>query len=579
MARGPARRVVGLVLALAAFVALAAVPTARGAAGPGSGPLVRVIVREAPGAGAAPERLVAALGGTVGHRLSIIDGFTAAVPTGGLQRLATGAGVRSVSHDQQVTMAASTYAPATDRGSMYHVATTTGASSAMWPSGYTGKGVDVALIDSGVTQVNGLRKPGKVVYGPDLSFESQSPDLRYLDTFGHGTHMAGIIAGRDDQVTAVTAAQARDNFMGVAPDARIVSVKVADAGGATDVSQVIAAIDWVVQHRRSNGLNIRVLNLSFGTDAAQPYTIDPLASAAEVAWRNGIVVVVSGGNAGYGSVQLNNPAYDPHVLAVGAEGTKGTATTADDDVPSFSFTGDWQRAPDLVAPGKSIVSLAVPGSLLDTQYPAGREGTRFFRGSGTSQAAAVVSGAAALLLQQRPGATPDEVKSILKNSTTWLNYSGDYRAQGMGALDLAKARSKATPTGETQGWNRSTATGTLDGARGSVKLVNSGVTLGGQRDIFGGTVDLARWKAGAGSSNWSGGNWNGSRWTGDGWSGSRWTAATWTGSSWSGSAWTSVNWSGSRWTGSRWTGTALTGSRWTGSRWTGDTWSSAGWGD
>jgi serine protease AprX len=113
--------------------------------------------------------------------------------------------------------------------------------------------------------------------------------------------------------------------------------------------------------------------------------------------------------------------------------------------------------------------------------------------------------------------------------------------------------------GETQGWNRSTATGTLDGARGSVKLVNSGVTLAGQRDIFGRTVDLARWKAGAGSSNWSGGNWNGSRWTGDGWSGSRWTAATWTGSSWSGSAWTSVNWSGSRWTG--------------------DTWSSAGWGD
>jgi subtilisin family serine protease len=233
--------------------------------------------------------------------------------------------------------------------------------------------------------------------------------------------MAGIIAGRDDEVTAVTAAQAKDRFMGVAPDARIVSVKVADAGGATDVSQVIAAIDWVVQDRRSNGLSIRVLNLSFGTDATQAYTVDPLAYAAEVAWRSGIVVVVSGGNAGYGSVQLNNPAYDPYLLAVGAEATKGTVTTADDDVPSFSSTGDWVRSPDLVAPGKSIVSLAVPGSLLHIQYPAGREGTRFFRGSGTSQAAAVVSGAVALLLQQRPGATPDEVKSILKNSTTWLN--------------------------------------------------------------------------------------------------------------------------------------------------------------
>jgi subtilisin family serine protease len=295
----------------------------------------------------------------------------------------------------------------------------------MWKAGYTGKGVDVAVIDSGVTPVNGLSKAGKVIHGPDLSFESQSADLRNMDTFGHGTHMAGIIAGRDDQVTAVTAAQAKSSFMGVAPDARIVSVKVADAGGATDVSQVIAAIDWVVQYRRSNGLNIRVLNLSFGTDSPQAYTIDPLAYAAEVAWHSGIVVVVSGGNAGYGSEGLNNPAYDPYLLAVGAEQTQGTASTADDTVPTFSSTGDWQRGPDLVAPGKSIVGLRVPGSVLDQQYPGARVGTRFFRGSGTSQAAAVVSGAVALVLQQRPTAKPDEVKSLLKNSATWLTYSGD----------------------------------------------------------------------------------------------------------------------------------------------------------
>jgi subtilase family protein len=333
-----------------------------------------------------------------------------------------------------------------------------------------------------------------------------------------------------------------------------------------------------VQYRRSGGLNIRVLNLSFGTDSPQAYTIDPLAYAAEVAWHSGIVVVVSGGNAGYGSDGLNNPAYDPYLLAVGAEQTQGTAATGDDTVPSFSSTGDWVRSPDLVAPGTSIVGLRVPGSVLDQQFPAARVGTRFFRGSGTSQAAAVVSGAVALVLQQRPTATPDEVKSLLKNSTRWLIYSGDYRAQGMGALDLAKAKTHGTPTGETQGWLRSTGTGTLDGARGSAKLVNNGVTLAGQRDIFGKSFDPAKWKAGAGTTNWSAGNWNGSRWTGSGWSGSRWTSAAWSGTAWSGTAWSSATWSGSRWTGSSWS-TGLTGSRWTGSRWTGDAWSNASWGD
>src|SRR5919199_2903866 len=111
--------------------------------------------------------------------------------------------------------------------------------------------------------------------------------------------MAGIIAGRDDAAPAkLTAGSGSSDFLGMAPDARVVSVKVADSAGASDVSQVIAGIDWVVQNRNRNGLNIRVLNLSFGTDSAQGYQLDPLAYAAEVAWRSGIVVVVSAGNTG-----------------------------------------------------------------------------------------------------------------------------------------------------------------------------------------------------------------------------------------------------------------------------------------
>ena len=207
------------------------------------------------------------------------------------------------------------YDPASDVNSMTSTTDYTGA-QAWWAAGYTGKGVDVALIDSGVSPVEGLDAPGKVIYGPDLSLESQAPNLTNLDTFGHGTFMAGLIAGRDAA------------YRGMAPDARIVSIKVATADGGTDVSQVIAAIDWVVQHRNDNGMNIRVLNLSYGTNSSQWYGVDPLAFAVEQAWDAGIVVVAAAGNSGYqgkgSSPALANPAFDKRIIAVGASDSMGT---------------------------------------------------------------------------------------------------------------------------------------------------------------------------------------------------------------------------------------------------------------
>src|SRR5262249_29851158 len=139
------------------------------------------------------------------------------------------------------------YDASADPYSMYNVTAQTGVTT-WWNAGYTGKGVDVALIDSGVAPVQGLDAPGKVVYGPDLSLESQSPTLRDYDTFGHGTFMAGLIAGRDSSLTAPYSSAPASAYRGVAPDARIISLKVATADGGADVSQVIAAIDWVVQH-------------------------------------------------------------------------------------------------------------------------------------------------------------------------------------------------------------------------------------------------------------------------------------------------------------------------------------------
>jgi len=195
--------------------------------------------------------------------------------------------------------------------------------------GYTGKGVGVALIDTGAVPVQGLTA-GNVVNGPDLSLDNPSIQLRDSDGYGHGTHMAGIIAGNDGTSSG---------FKGVAPGATLLNVKVGSYDGAVDVSQVIAGIDWVVQHRNDNGLNIRVLNLSYGTDSSQSYLSDPLAAAIEHAWQAGIVVVTAGGNSGTNSPTLDNPATDPYVIAVGADDPNGTANSYDDSVPQFSSRG------------------------------------------------------------------------------------------------------------------------------------------------------------------------------------------------------------------------------------------------
>jgi serine protease AprX len=438
----------------------------------------------------------------------------------------------------------------------------------MWGRGYDGTGVGVALIDSGVAPVDGLTVAGKIVNGPDLSFESQSATYEHLDTFGHGTHMAGIIGGRDNTGTT---------FRGVAPGAHIVNLKVATREGAADVSQVIAAIDWVVQHRNDPGMGIRVISLSYGTDGLQDRRLDPLATAVEAAWRNGIVVVVAGGNDGTARPSLVNPAVDPYVLAVGAADLAGTVSASDDKVAPFSSRGSSTRSVDVVAPGVSIASLRDPGSSIDDAHPGAVVNDRFFRGSGTSQAAAVTSGAVALLLDARPELSPDQAKALLKATAT-PTATTDRRAAGAGRINVDLASRSTVPSGATQGFGFASGTGTLEGARGSEHLSADGVELRGETDVMGRPWDGATWapKAFAGQA-WAAGSWNGIEWTGtclcsDTWTGKSWTGKSWTGKSWTGKSWTAEAWTGKSWTGKSWTGDAWTGKSWTGKSWTGKSW-------
>jgi serine protease AprX len=437
-----------------------------------------------------------------------------------------------------------------------------------WQQGANGAGVDVAVLDSGVTPVQGLSQPGKVVYGPDLSFDSQDPTKAYLDGYGHGTAIASIIAGNDGVL---------GNFKGVAPKARIVSVKVGASNGAVDVSQIIAGIDWVVQHAQDPGFNIRVLNLSLGTDSVQDYQSDPLAHAAEAAWRHGIVVVAAVGNDGAANKTIADPAVDPYVLAVGSEDPMGTLNQSDDVVSPFSSRGNSARHADVVAPGSYVIGLRDPGSFLDTQFPGARVGDRFFRGSGTSQAAAVVSGAVADMLSARPNLTPDRVKRLLKKtagsiSTNNSNYIG------AGLIDVNAATNGSVDSSFTQTFPVSVGNGSLEASRGSSHVAINGVVLSGEVDIFGNPWNAAAMaSAEEASATWSGGIYNSATWSGATWSSATWSGATWSGATWSGATWSSATWSSATWSGATWSSATWSSATWSSATWSSATWSSATW--
>jgi serine protease AprX len=445
---------------------------------------------------AAVQRLTERLGGSVGQRLGIVDGFTARAPAGAIRRLKASASVRAVSRDGALTLRSAEDQPG---ASSQLVSTAIGAGG----SAFDGAGVGVALLDSGVVEVGGLERPGTVVHGPDFSTEGGDRNLADLDAFGHGSHIAGIIAGHDPLT----------GFEGVAPGARLVSVKVAGADGVTSLERVLFGMEWIRVHRNDRGLNIRVLNLSLGTDESDSYRRDILAWAAERLWRDGVAVVASAGNKGEDADGLDLPAADPFVIAVGASDSQGTPDPADDTVAPFSSHSD-VRPPDVVAPGTGIVSLRVPGSTLDTEFPGARIGDGYFRGSGTSQAAAVVSGVAARLLQQRPELTNDQLKAVIVGGA--VEIPGRRAATGAGRVDLGRSEAMDTP----------------DALSAKQRWIAASPNV---RRLM---KDLADHEIGSGEAElWNGRRWSGMKWSGRRWSGMKWAGMKWNGMKWLGDAW------------------------------------------
>ena len=363
-------------------------------------------------------------------------------------------------------------------GSLYSVVDQIGARD-LWEDGYTGEGVNVAVIDTGVAPVEALAD--EVVATVDLSSDAGDPALRYLDSYGHGTHMAGIIAGKTPGADPAQAAGHPEWFLGVAPDAGIVSVKVGGYDGAVDVSQVIAGVDWVVDH--ADQLDIDVISLSYSSGSTLPYEEDPLAFAVERAWNAGIVVVVSAGNDGEKAKQLSAPAYDPFVIAVaGAEREKKGFAFA-----RWTSSGDGERNPDVTAPGTSIESLRVPGSYIDQEHPEGYVDEQLFKGSGSSQAAAVVAGGVALLLDARPDLTPDEIKSLLMSKGEKVD--GDKKYGKAELIQLDKIVDKKPKKPKKSKWEPSRGDGSLDEARGDARVLLDGEMLVGEVTVLGSEWD------------------------------------------------------------------------------------------
>lgn len=288
---------------------------------------------------------------------------------------------------------------------------------------YTGKGVTIAIVDTGIYPHADLTRPkNRILKFVDLVNGKTEP----YDDQGHGTHCAGDAAGNGYQSEGL--------YTAPAPEANLVGVKVLDGNGSGQLSTVIRGIEWCVKNKQK--YNIRVLSLSLGAPAFESYRDDPVAQAVEKAWHSGIVVCAAAGNEGPYPMTISTPGLDPMIITVGAADDHNTVTRGDDEKASFSSRGptiDQLVKPDVYAPGTDIVSLSAPGSQLEKQLPENRVGEHYIRLSGTSMATPICAGVVAQLLEANPYLSPNDVKSILMSTSQEM--SGDQA----GYLDVRKA--------------------------------------------------------------------------------------------------------------------------------------------
>jgi serine protease AprX len=490
-----------------------------------------------------PVSAVLGLGGTILSRFHLINGVVALIPTALEPVLDALPGI-TVTPDAAVNVQAAPESTGPHTPSDVFLRET--GAGQLASQGDTGQGVTVAVLDTGIDNLPDFS--GRLIGGVDLT-GGNNP---FQDSYGHGTFVAGLIAGNG--------ASSNGQYSGEASGARLVSIKVAGLAGTTHLSTLITGLQWAVDHQAQYG--IRVLNVSLGYQSSQSTVTNPLDQAVQAVWNTGITVVTSAGNAGPFNGTILSPGDDPMVITVGALDDMATPSTADDEMADFSSVGpttaDGWAKPDLVTSGRSVVSLAAPGSTIDTQHPSAQVGPANFVGSGTSSSAAITSGAAALVLADHPGLTPNEVKARLLGTTT-PGPVGNPFVDGHGALD-AYAAATAGPMEYHQ-----SATGLLGSLLGAtISLSPSGSADTWNASLWTG-LSLSPAPSGGPAWNgwaWSGADWNGWTWTSRAWNDGAWAGAAWNGEDWSSRAWNDASWAGSAWNGAVWAGAAWNSSAW-----------------
>ena len=494
------------------------------------------------------------LGGHITRALPIVHGFAATIPARALGQISALEGIRVISLDRRVLVA-----EGGGSGSPNSVYRKVVRADDVNAAGVMGQGVTVAVIDTGIAEVADLA--GRIVqvsnggpFGGTSPCKNFSGESSCADSYGHGTFVAGIIAGNG--------AASNGKWKGVAPQAKLLSVKIAGASGAADVSTLLAAIQWVVSYK--NTYNIKVLNLSLGTNSTQTYRSDPMNFAVEQAWEEGIAVVVSASNLGPEPGTISKPGDDPWVITVGATDDRGTPGLGDDVLPNFSSRGptaaDGLAKPDLVAPGGHVISLRAPGSAIDTNFPNYIDGA-YRKGSGTSMSTAVVTGAVALMLQQNPSWTPNRVKYAL-TATAREAASDDPMDVGAGVADAYDATFAAPDGTANAGLDHSTGMGSLDMSRGTVQVQADDADQTVVNGVL--TLQLLAYDPVTFTAlPWTPLSWQLSQWYGAAWYGAAWYGAAWYGAAWYGAAWYGAAWyghpEGAAWYGAAWYGAAWYG--------------------
>jgi serine protease AprX len=399
----------------------------------------------------------------------------------------------------------------------------------VWDMGYTGTGIGVAVIDSGVSQDRDFDSLYKV------SFSANSSSVN--DFYGHGTHVAGIIAGNGTDSDG--------QYMGIAPGVDLISLKISDDAGMAYVSDTVEAMQWVFDHQAQ--YNIRVVNLSIQSTMMSIYHLSPLDAAAEILWFSGIVVVAASGNWDDGDFYnpiLAAPANDPFIITVGATTEKGTSKRKDDSIPPFTPSGmtlDGFLKPDIFAPGKDIISVLSKNSDWDEQHPDRSVfNDQYFRLSGTSMAAPMVTGAVALLLQAEPNLTPDQVKYRL------IHTAGAISKEPY--LDVEAALT--TPTSEPA--NQEIVPHML---LAKMALIAYWASQNGEENVEWSSVDweavnwdVLDWEA----VDWNAVNWNAVNWNAVNWNAVNWNAVNWNAVNWNAVNWNAVNWNAVNWNAVDW---------------------------